>query len=184
MYYTPVGGDIMFVEASPMPGKGNLVLTGQLGDVMKESAQAAFSYVKSRDFAPNAKIAASNFHVHVPEGAVPKDGPSAGITIAAALASLVSGRPVKPDVSMTGEITLSGRVLPIGGLKEKVIASFRERVKTVIFPKSNLKDLEEVPAEIKAGMRLVPVSHKDEVIDAVLAPVVRSSARARTSARR
>ncbi len=182
--WTENGGEVLTVEAVSVPGKGELMLTGKLGDVMKESAQAAFSYVKSRDFAPVARIAARNFHVHVPEGAVPKDGPSAGITIATALASLVSGRPVKSDVSMTGEITLSGRVLPIGGLKEKVIASFRERVKTVVFPKANLKDLEEVPAEIKEGMRLVPVSHMDEVAAEVLEPSGRHSARARSSARR
>jgi ATP-dependent Lon protease len=182
--WTENGGEVLTIEAVSVPGKGELMLTGKLGDVMKESAQAAFSYVKSRDFAPNAKIAAANFHVHVPEGAVPKDGPSAGITIATALASLVSGRPVKPDISMTGEITLSGRVLPIGGLKEKVIASFREGVKTVLFPKANLKDLEDVPAEIRKGMRLVPVSHMDEVVAEVLSPSGRTAARARASARR
>ncbi len=182
--WTENGGEVLTVEAVGVPGKGELMLTGKLGDVMKESAQAAFSYVKSRDFAPGAKIAAANFHVHVPEGAVPKDGPSAGITIATALASLVSGRPVRPDVSMTGEITLSGRVLPIGGLKEKVIASFREGVKTVLFPKANLKDLEDVPAEIRKGMRLLPVSHMDEVISAVLAPAGRTRGASRSSARR
>ncbi|MDQ7772778.1 MAG: endopeptidase La [Elusimicrobiales bacterium] len=181
--WTENGGEVLTVEAVSVPGKGELTLTGKLGDVMKESAQAAFSYVKSRDFAPHSRIAASNFHVHVPEGAVPKDGPSAGITIATALASLVSGRPVKPDVSMTGEITLSGRVLPIGGLKEKVIASFREGVRTVLFPKANLKDLEDVPAEIRKGMRLVPVSHMDGVIAEVLA-AARPHARAKAPARR
>jgi len=148
-----------------VPGKGHLMLTGKLGEVMKESAQTAFSFIKSRCMASASYISTHDFHIHVPEGAVPKDGPSAGITIAVALASLLSGRAVKQGISMTGEITLSGRVLPIGGLKEKIIASFRDSVNTVLFPMSNQKDLEDVPSEIKSAMKLVPVDNMDTVLE-------------------
>jgi len=137
---------------------------------MKESAQAAFTYVRSRELAPKAYVSSHNFHLHIPEGAIPKDGPSAGVTLATALASLFSGRPVKPGLSMTGELTLTGRVLAIGGLKEKVIASFRDEIYTVLFPKANLKELEEIPSEIRAKMKLHPVETMDEVLALALAP--------------
>ncbi|HBA59945.1 MAG TPA: endopeptidase La [Elusimicrobia bacterium] len=168
--WTENGGEVLTVEAIAIPGKGALTLTGKLGDVMKESAQAAFSYVRSRELAAESYVGKHNFHVHIPEGAIPKDGPSAGITMATALASLFTGRPVKADLSMTGEVTLTGRVLAIGGLKEKVIASFRDNIKTVLFPAANNKDLEEIPAEIKAGMRLLPVENMDEVLSLALEP--------------
>jgi len=174
--WTENGGEVLAVEAVAIPGKGTLTLTGKMGDVMKESAQAAFSYIRSRELAPAAFVNSRNFHVHIPEGAIPKDGPSAGITIAVALASLFTGRPVKANLSMTGELTLTGRVLAIGGLKEKVIASFRDGINTVLFPAANRKDLEEIPAEIKAVMRLLPVERMDEVLDMALEP--RSPARA------
>ncbi|HOW90050.1 MAG TPA: endopeptidase La, partial [Elusimicrobiales bacterium] len=166
--WTENGGEVLAVEAAAVPGKGALILTGKLGDVMKESAQAAFSYIKSKDFVPSSYIQSRAFHIHIPEGAIPKDGPSAGITLATALASLLTGRPVKKGVSMTGEVTLTGRVLGIGGLKEKIIASFREGLYTVLFPKVNVKELEDIPAEIKDKMRLVPVSSMDEVLELVL----------------
>jgi len=168
--WTENGGEILAVEAVAVPGKGNLILTGKLGDIMKESAQAAFSYVRSKELGPDSFVTSHNFHVHIPEGAIPKDGPSAGITIAAALASLMSGRAVKQALSMTGEITLSGRVLPIGGLKEKVIASFRDEIFTLLFPKGNMKDLEEIPEEIRAKMKLIAVSSIEEVLALALEP--------------
>jgi len=168
--WTENGGEVLAVEAVAVPGKGGLTLTGKLGDVMKESAQAAFSYVRSRELAPASYVNSHNFHVHIPEGAIPKDGPSAGVTLATALASLFSGRPVKPNLSMTGELTLTGRVLAIGGLKEKVIASFRDDINTVLFPKANLKELEEIPAEIRAKMSLHPVERMDEVLALALGP--------------
>jgi ATP-dependent Lon protease len=139
MFYTPVGGDIMFVEASPMPGKGELVLTGQLGDVMKESARAAWSYAKAHadELYISKKAFEQDVHIHVPAGAIPKDGPSAGVTMATALVSALSGRPARNDVAMTGEITLSGRVLPIGGLKEKILGAVRAGISTIVLPKVN-----------------------------------------------
>ncbi|MCX5785408.1 MAG: endopeptidase La [Elusimicrobia bacterium] len=168
--WTENGGEILAVEAVAVPGKGNLILTGKLGDIMKESAQAAFSYVRSKEMSRDSFVASHNFHVHIPEGAIPKDGPSAGITIATALASLLSGRAVKQALSMTGEVTLSGRVLPIGGLKEKVIASFRDEIFTLLFPKGNMKDLEEIPEEIRAKMKLIPVSSIEEALALALEP--------------
>jgi ATP-dependent Lon protease len=168
--WTENGGEILAVEAVAVPGKGDLTLTGKLGDIMKESAQAAFSYVRSRESSPNSFVASHNFHVHIPEGAIPKDGPSAGITIATVLASLISGRVVKQALSMTGEITLSGRVLPVGGLKEKIIASFRDEIFTVLFPKGNVKDLEEIPDEIRAKMKLIGVSSIEEALALALEP--------------
>ena len=168
--WTENGGEVLSVEAVAVPGKGALTLTGKLGDVMKESAQAAFSYIRSKELAPNSYVNSHNFHVHIPEGAIPKDGPSAGVTLATALASLFSGRPVKQNLSMTGELTLTGRVLAIGGLKEKVIASFREDIKTVLFPKANLKELEEIPEEIRSKMNLHPVERMEEVLALALEP--------------
>jgi ATP-dependent Lon protease len=152
MYYTPVGGDIMFVEASVMRGKGELVLTGQLGDVMKESARAALTYAKSHaDLLgiPEGAFVDTDIHVHVPAGAIPKDGPSAGVTMATALVSALSRRPARHDVAMTGEVTLRGRVLPIGGVKEKVLGAVRAGITSVILPKENERDLDDLPEEVR-----------------------------------
>lgn len=154
--YTPVGGEILFIESASMPGKGNLQLTGHIGDVMKESAQAAFSIVKAN--AKKLKIEPENFskfdyHIHVPAGAIPKDGPSAGVAIFTSLVSLLLGKPTRPDVAMTGEITLRGLVLPIGGLKEKILAAKQAGIKTVILPARNKKDMPEVPKEAKKGIK-------------------------------
>jgi ATP-dependent Lon protease len=169
--WTPVGGAILFVEATKMPGKGKLTLTGQLGDVMKESATAALSYVRSnaerfgisRNFLDDSDI-----HVHVPAGAMPKDGPSAGVTMLSALVSLLTGVRVRHDVAMTGEITLRGRVLPIGGLKEKILAAHRAGIQRVIVPERNRPDLDEVPEDVKKSIEFVFVSQMDQVIEAVL----------------
>ncbi|MDA8405578.1 MAG: endopeptidase La [Deltaproteobacteria bacterium] len=165
--WTPYGGDVLYIEATPMEGKGNLLLTGQLGDVMKESGQAAMSYFRSRA----AKFGLSeNFyfskdiHVHVPAGAIPKDGPSAGVTMASALVSALTGIPVRSDVAMTGEITLRGRVLPIGGLREKSLAALRARIYTIIAPEQNQKDLDEIPKHIRRRLEFKFVKHMDEVL--------------------
>jgi len=166
--WTEHGGEVLSVEAIKMPGKGQLILTGRLGEVMKESVQIAFSYVRSKLKLDKKFFSTHDFHIHVPEGAIPKDGPSAGITIACAIYSLLSGKPLKKNFSMTGEITLTGRVLAIGGLKEKVIASHRHSIMNVIFPKSNMKDLSEIPKDIKKDMNLIPVETIDEVIDYVI----------------
>ncbi len=165
--WTPVGGDILFVEASMMPGNKQLTLTGQLGDVMKESAQAALSYVRShaeelginRDFFEKTDI-----HIHVPAGAIPKDGPSAGVTMTTALVSLLTGKKVKSDLAMTGEITLRGKVMPIGGVKEKVLAARRAGIKTVLLPDRNMNDLEDVPEDLRKEMTFIPVERIDQVI--------------------
>ncbi len=169
--WTPVGGDIMFIEAIQMPGKGQITLTGQLGDVMKESAQAAWSLLRARAAAlgiPLDTFTQTDVHVHMPAGAVPKDGPSAGITIAAALASLLCRRPARHDVAMTGELTLRGRVLPIGGLKEKLTAAVRAGVKTVLVPARNQNDLVEVPDEVKQLLEIKPVETIDQVLELAL----------------
>jgi ATP-dependent Lon protease len=173
--YTPTGGDVLFVEATRYPGKGELLLTGQVGDVMRESMQAAYSLVKSRakELGIDPQIfAQSDVHIHVPSGGIPKDGPSAGIAITTALASLFSGRPTRSDVAMTGEITLRGSVLPIGGLKEKSLAALRAGIRQVIIPKANEKDLEEVPQEAKQRLEFMPVSEIDEVLEIALLPEV------------
>ncbi|PLT32369.1 endopeptidase La [Bacillus sp. V5-8f] len=170
--YTTVGGDTLQIEVSLSPGKGKLILTGKLGDVMKESAQAAFSYIRSKteelkidpNFHENHDI-----HIHVPEGAVPKDGPSAGITIATALISALTGRPIRREVGMTGEITLRGRVLPIGGLKEKSLSAHRAGLTKVIMPKDNEKDIDDIPESVRNELEFVPVSHLDEVLEHALA---------------
>jgi len=170
--WTSVGGDTLSIEVNVMPGKGDIILTGQLGDVMKESAQAGMSYIRS--IASKHKIRADyfkkhDFHLHIPEGSVPKDGPSAGITMATALYSAITGRKVSADVAMTGEITLRGRVLPIGGLKEKILAAKCAGIKKVLVPKANVKDIEELDREITQGLRIVFVEHMDEVLrEAVL----------------
>ncbi|MBI2190014.1 MAG: endopeptidase La [Candidatus Levybacteria bacterium] len=169
--WTEAGGDILFIEVALMPGKGNLLLTGQLGDVMKESCQAAMSYIRARaqQFGlPEKFYQKIDVHVHVPEGAVPKDGPSAGIAITTAIVSALTKISVKRKVGMTGEITLRGRVLEIGGVKEKVIAAHRAGLKTVIMPKDNKKELEDVPKEVLKDLRFVFVSHMDEVLDLAL----------------
>jgi ATP-dependent Lon protease len=171
--YTPTGGEILHIEAMRYPGKGNVTLTGQIGDVMKESVQAALSLVRSRDGAIGAKpedFRDSDIHVHVPAGAVPKDGPSAGVAMFTALASLFSNTPVRSDVAMTGEITLRGLVLPIGGLKEKSLAAMRAGITTVLIPKLNEKDLVDVPAEAKEKIKFIPVSNVDEVLANALEP--------------
>lgn len=171
--WTPVGGDVLFVETSVVPGKGHVTLTGQLGDVMRESAQAAVTYARSRagmlgipeDFAQKYDV-----HIHVPSGAVPKDGPSAGITMASSLISALTGRPAYKQVAMTGEITLRGRVLPIGGIKEKVLAAHRMGVTTVLVPQENSPDIREIPDEAREHIELLLVRHMDEVLPRVLHP--------------
>jgi ATP-dependent Lon protease len=189
MYYTPMGGDIMFVEASIRryyggtrttdneqigPGGAvSLILTGQLGDVMKESARAAFTYATNNAAVlgiPKDRLGAIEAHIHVPAGAIPKDGPSAGIAIATALVSEMSDRPVKGDVAMTGEITLRGRVLPIGGLKEKVLGAHRAGIKTIIIPKANEADIEDVPEEVRNVLSFHPVETLREVLAIALVP--------------
>ncbi len=171
--WTPAGGDILFIEATMMPGKGNLILTGSLGNVMRESAQAALSYLRARGKQIQAEI--KNFdqldiHIHVPAGAIPKDGPSAGVTIAVALASLFTDRPVRSDVAMTGEITLRGKVLPVGGIKEKVLAAARSGIRTIILPKRNDKDLEDVPKDIRAKLTFQPVEDISTALKLALLP--------------
>ncbi|MBC8079697.1 MAG: endopeptidase La [Gorillibacterium sp.] len=169
--WTEVGGDTMVIEVTVMPGNGKLTLTGKLGDVMKESAQAAFSYTRSRakelDL-PEDFHEKNDIHIHVPEGAIPKDGPSAGITMATAIISALTKVPVSHVVAMTGEITLRGRVLPIGGLKEKSLAAQRAGIRTILIPKNNEKDLEEIPESVRETIQFIPVSHMDQVLDHAL----------------
>jgi ATP-dependent Lon protease len=166
---TPAGGDVLYIEATAMPGEGRLIVTGQLGEVMRESAQAALSWVRghARDLGLEEDwFAGKDVHIHVPAGAVPKDGPSAGIALATALASLALGKPVSEDVAMTGEITLTGQVLPIGGVREKVLAAQRAGVTTVILPKENEPDLDDLPREVRKQMSFVPADHVDRVLEA------------------
>jgi ATP-dependent Lon protease len=169
--WTPVGGEILFIEATRMPGKGNLILTGSLGDVMKESAQTALSYLRSQstklglDLTDHAKF---DLHIHIPAGATPKDGPSAGITLVVALASLLTKRLVRSDVTMTGEISLRGRVLRVGGVKEKVLAAERFGLREVILPEGNRGDWNEVPAEVRKHMKAHFVTHISELLELAL----------------
>jgi ATP-dependent Lon protease len=170
MFYTPTGGDILFVEATTMAGskngRGELVLTGQLGDVMKESARAAWSYARAH--AESLGIPEDAFsrdvHVHVPAGAIPKDGPSAGVTLATALVSALSGRPARHDVAMTGEITLSGRVLPIGGLKNKILGAARAGITRILIPRDNEADLEDLPKETRESIEVTALSELGELL--------------------
>ena len=178
---TGVGGDVLFVEATAMDGGNDLVLTGQLGDVMKESARIALSYVRSHadELGVDPKAFDDrSFHVHVPAGAIPKDGPSAGITMTTALASLLSGRPVKHTVGMTGEVTLQGRVLPIGGLKQKALAAHAAGLTDVIIPERNRGDLEDVPEDVREEMRFHPVMTIGEVLELALEPQAEPSLQA------
>jgi ATP-dependent Lon protease len=186
--WTPAGGDVLFIEASRMAGGGSLTLTGQLGDVMKESARAALSWFRAHaaaygadpDFFKNAEI-----HLHVPAGAIPKDGPSAGVTMATALASELTRRPVRGDIAMTGEITLSGRVLPVGGIKEKVLAARRLGIKEVILPRQNEKNVnEDLTDELKKGLTVHYVQSVDEVLLLALQPSPTASTASRKAARR
>jgi ATP-dependent Lon protease len=169
--WTPVGGDVLFVEVALTPGQGNLTITGQLGKVMEESVRIAYSYLYANaerlELDPQ-RFKNHDFHVHVPEGAVPKDGPSAGVTMTTALYSLLSGKGAKADVAMTGEVTLRGQVLPIGGVKMKVLAAHRGGIRTVILPKLNEDDLDDLPPEIREEMTFVPVSRIDEVLEAAI----------------
>jgi len=175
LVWTPTGGEIIFVEAALTPGKGELKLTGQLGEVMKESASAALSYLKSRASSLNIDPAIfdkNDIHVHVPAGAQPKEGPSAGVTVLTAMASLLTGRPVRDDVAMTGEITLRGRVLPIGGIKEKVLGAHRAGLRRVLLPRRNEADLDDIPADLRKEMQLVMIESIDEVLREALTPAL------------
>ena len=193
MYYTPAGGDIMFVEAAirrlqgfarsdddkvQVSGWGNvsLILTGQLGDVMKESARAALTYAATHASTlqiPEDRLGSLEVHIHVPAGAIPKDGPSAGVTMSTALVSAMSGRPVRKDVAMTGESTLRGRVLPIGGVKEKVLGAHRAGIKTIILPKDNEADIEDIPEDVRKTLEFHCVSTLDEVFEIALMPATK-----------
>ena len=169
--WTEVGGELLTIESVMLPGKGKIIRTGKLGDVMLESVQAAESYVKSR--APSFGIKPSLFektdmHVHVPEGATPKDGPSAGVAMVTSIVSILTSIPVRRDIAMTGEITLRGRILPIGGLKEKLLAALRGGIKTVLIPQENEKDLADIPDNVKKGMKIIPVAHVDDVLKEAL----------------
>jgi ATP-dependent Lon protease len=169
--WTEVGGDLLSIEAVILPGNGKRLITGKLGDVMQESIQAAVSYIRSQ--APRFGIKPSLFekrdiHIHVPEGATPKDGPSAGVAMCTSIVSAITGIPIHKDIAMTGEITLRGRVLPIGGLKEKLLAAHRGGVKTVLIPRDNEKDLADIPENVKQGIKIIPVSSVDEVLKLAL----------------
>ncbi|KUK19509.1 MAG: Lon protease, partial [Thermodesulfobacterium commune] len=169
--WTPNGGEVLYVEAVVMPGKGNLILTGHLGEVMKESAQAALSYIRAKykELGIDPKFYTKyDIHVHVPSGAIPKDGPSAGITIAVAMISALTKKPISKDYAMTGEVTLRGKILPVGGIKEKSLAALRKGIKNVLIPAKNSKDLEDIPKELREKINFILVSHLDEVIKLVV----------------
>jgi ATP-dependent Lon protease len=175
--WTRVGGEILFIEATRMYGSGKLQLTGQLGDVMKESAHAALSFVRTNANAFGIRkdfLEKSDLHIHIPAGAMPKDGPSAGVTMFTALISLMSGIHVRPDVAMTGEITLRGRVLPVGGIKEKVLAAHRAGIKRIVLPERNRVDLEEVPKEILEELDFIFVSRMEDVLEHALEELPKS----------
>ena len=177
--WTPVGGDILFVESARMPGTGKLILTGQLGDVMKESAQAALSLVKARSRGLGVEDGAlekADIHVHVPAGATPKDGPSAGVAMFVSLASLLTARPVRSDLAMTGEISLRGLVLPVGGIKEKVLAALRAGITTVMLPARNRRDLEEIPEEARKRLELIWIENVDEALNVALKAAAETAA--------
>jgi ATP-dependent Lon protease len=170
--WTEVGGELLTIEAVTLPGKGRVTATGKLGDVMKESVQAAESFVKSRSYTFGIKptvVERRDIHVHVPEGATPKDGPSAGVAMVTSIVSVLTGIPVKSDIAMTGEITLRGRVLPIGGVKEKLLAALRGGLKTVLIPNENMKDLAEIPDNVKKGLKIISVRTVDELLGYALA---------------
>ncbi|MBZ0307179.1 MAG: endopeptidase La, partial [Anaerolineae bacterium] len=178
--WTPMGGDVLFVEAAQMPGKTGFQYTGQLGAVMQESARAAFSYVRARAnelSIPEEYFDKHDIHLHVPAGAIPKDGPSAGVTMTTALVSLITGRPVRSNVAMTGEVTLRGQVLPVGGIKDKVLAADRYGLDTVILPKRNEPDLEELPDEVRQKMHFVMVESVEQVLEAALVRPARQRAK-------
>ena len=165
--WTEVGGELLTIESVTVPGKGAARTTGKLGEVMSESVQMAFSFVKARSPAYGIKpsiFQRKDIHIHLPEGAVPKDGPSAGIGMVTSIVSTLTGIPVRSDLAMTGEVTLRGRVLAIGGLKEKLLAALRGGITTVLIPEENVKDLAEIPANVKEGLEIIPVSHVDEVL--------------------
>ena len=168
--WTPVGGEVFFIEVSKMPGRGKLILTGQLGSVMKESAQAGLSYARTFVATKGVKedFTRDDIHIHVPSGAIKKDGPSAGTAMTTALVSLFLGKPVRKEVAMTGEVTLRGKVLEIGGLKEKVLAAHRAGIKTIIAPSDNKKDLEDIPKEVKKDLKFVFVKTMDDVLKVAL----------------
>ncbi|MBQ8032598.1 MAG: endopeptidase La, partial [Elusimicrobiaceae bacterium] len=166
--WTSVGGETLTIEATKLPGKGALILTGMLGDVMKESVRAALTYAQSRGYGKDVDFHKTDFHIHFPEGAIPKDGPSAGGVITTALTSLLTGLPVKKKLAMTGEVTITGRILPVGGIKEKFLAAYREGVKTILYPHTNQKDVSEIPQRVRKEMTLIPVKHMDEVLPLAL----------------
>lgn len=166
--WTSVGGETLSIEATKLPGKGQLILTGMLGNVMKESVRAALTYARSRGYGGKVDFDKTDFHVHFPEGAVPKDGPSAGSVITTALVSLLTGLPVKKQLAMTGEVTITGRVLPVGGIKEKFLAAYREGVKTILYPHTNAKDVSEIPQRVRKELTLIPVKHMDDVLPLAL----------------
>jgi ATP-dependent Lon protease len=165
--WTEVGGELLTIEAVTVPGKGAIKATGKLGEVMNESIQTAYSFVRARSPAYGIKPSVfhkKDIHVHMPEGAVPKDGPSAGVGMVTSIVSTLTGTPVRKDIAMTGEVTLRGRVLPIGGLKEKLLAALRGGITTVLIPEENRKDLAEIPENVKQGLEIIPVAHVDEVL--------------------
>jgi len=170
---TMTGGDVLFVEATTVPGRGRLILTGKLGEVMQESAQAALTYARSRAAAlgiPVADFEKNDIHVHVPAGAIPKDGPSAGVTMATALVSALTRRPIRKEVAMTGEITLRGKVLPVGSIRDKVLAAHRAGSKLIVMPSDNENDLEDVPDDVRRDLEVLLVAHVDDVLNCALHP--------------